>query len=69
MVLFNESVGKTNKIFQEIENMEEIDRKMEKICEKRGKNDSNMIEWERKRRKYKTCYLNMKSINLKIINV
>ncbi len=32
-------------MFQKIENKEEIDRKMQKICEKCGKNDSNMIEW------------------------
>ena len=32
-------------MFQKIENMEVIDRKMEKICEKCGKHDSNMIEW------------------------
>lgn len=32
-------------MFQKIENTEEIDRKMEKICEKCGKNDNNMIEW------------------------
>lgn len=52
-----------------MENMKEIDRKMEKICERCGKFDSIMIEWERKRREDKTCYLNMKSITLKIINV
>lgn len=31
--------------FKKIENMKENNRKMEKICEKCGKNDSNMIEW------------------------
>lgn len=29
--------------------MEEINRKMEKICEMCGKNDNFMIEWGRKR--------------------
>ena len=34
-----------------------------------GKFDGIMIEWGRKRREDKACYLNMKSINLKIINL
>lgn len=31
-------------MFQKIENTEEIDRKMEKIREKYGKNNNNVIE-------------------------
>lgn len=31
-------------MFQKIENMEEIDRKMEKICERCGKISDDMIE-------------------------
>ena len=49
--------------------MEEIDKKSKKIHEQCGKNNNNVIEWGRKRREDKTCYLNMKSITLKIINV
>lgn len=30
--------------FKKIKKMEEINRKIEKVCEKCGKNDSNMIE-------------------------
>lgn len=44
------SIWKINKMFQKKENMEEIDRKMEKMCEMCGKNDNFMIEWGRKRR-------------------
>ena len=44
------SIWKINKMFQKIENTEEFDRKMEKICEMCGKNDNFMIEWGRKRR-------------------
>ena len=48
MVLFNESIGKENRVFRKIENMEEINRKTEKICERCGKNDNNVIKLERK---------------------
>lgn len=47
--MFNESVGKGNRVFRKRKNMEEINRKMEKICEMCGKNDNFMIEWGRKR--------------------